>query len=291
MEKVHLNIKFSNNDLEDYKKELYGKLVNSPYFELLLSEGFTKEEIYRNISKFYDYINDLKFIKKIKTYKDCVDNDKYDRLILRKNGDLIERDFVPLEPYKKHLDYLSKFIVKDFSSELYDASFKKVRSGTKNLIKEKINSDKWVYLCGALRSGRTYAIVSLINDKYIKTCKTIAFINCPKRFKELLDLYFNDKVYFNEIFDSYANADYLVLDDFGSEYKNEVFRDSILIPLLKSRILNNKITSFTSDFTLKSIKELYSFSKSGSDIMFRQFIALLENKIDQEIITSKVSIY
>lgn len=291
MEKVHLNFAISNNDLEDYKKELYGKIINSDYFEQFIKSGFTKEDIFNNVSKFNDYINDDKTCKKIKTYSDCVNFNKFDRLILKKQGDIIERDFEPLEPYKLHLEFLKKFIVKDFSDELDDASFPNVKQGVKKVINDKIKAKKWIYLYGAMRSGRTYTAVSLITQKYIKEVNTIAFINCPKRFKELLDLYFNDRVYFNEIFESYANADYLVLDDFGSEYKNEVVRDSILIPLLKSRILNDKLTTFTSDFTLTKISELYSFSKNGSSIMINQFIDLLKSKIDKEILVSNLSLY
>lgn len=291
MEKVHLNFEISNNDLEDYKKELYGKILNSEYFEILIKEGFTKEEIFNNVSKFNDYINDCEISKKIKTYADCVAFNKFDRLVLRKEGNIIERDFEPLEPYKKHLEFLKKFIVKDFPDELDDAYFLNVRQGVKKSISEKIKSNKWVYLYGAIRSGRTYAAVSVINRKYINEIDSIAFLNCPKRFKELLDLYFNDRVYFNEVFESYVNADYLVLDDFGSEYKNEALRDSILIPLLKERILNDRLTTFTSDFKLSEITELYSFSKSGSNILVKQFIDLLKSKIDKEILVSNLSLY
>lgn len=291
MEKVRLNFNISNNDLDDYRKEVYNRILNSPHYKDIVNQGFTNEEIYKNASKFLEYIDDIEIEKNVKTYDDCLRLNKFDKVILVRNGDIIERDYVPLAPYKEHLDFLNKFIVKDFPSELDSASYTSVRKELKKAIKMMLTSGKWIYLRGAMRSGRTYTAVALINQKYAKEFDSIAFLNCPLRFKELSDLYFQDRIYFNELMNSYAEADYLVLDEFGSEYKSEIVRDSILIPLLKYRILNNKVTCFTSDFTLDQIGELYSFSKIGSNIMIEQFIKLLRDKISKEIVVSELSLY
>ena len=83
----------------------------------------------------------------------------------------------------------------------------------------------------------------------------------------------------------------VVFDDFGSEYKNELIRDNIIIPILKNRAKQNKITIFTSDFSLKEIQQLYSFSRSGNDIMANQLRAILDSKIEKTIPINKVSLY
>ena len=69
-------IKVSNNDLDEYSNELFNKVLNSKYYGLLVEEGWTNEEIKRNISKFNDYVSDLELTEKIKTYDDCVKYNK-----------------------------------------------------------------------------------------------------------------------------------------------------------------------------------------------------------------------
>ena len=128
---------------------------------------------------------------------------------------------------------------------------------------------------------------SFANEKYAP----IAFLNTPVRIKELNDLYFKNKSEFSETLEAYSNMSVVVFDDFGSEYKNELIRDNIIIPILKNRAKQNKITIFTSDFSLKEIQQLYSFSRSGNDIMANQLRAILDSKIEKTIPINKVSLY
>lgn len=286
-----MTLKISNNDLEDYRKELYNKILNDENYKVIVEQGFTNEEIYNNVTKFDEFLNDLKIAQKIKTYDDCKAFDKFERVILFRNGDIIEKQYIPLTPYQDYLDALSKFVIRDIPSGDEEAKWEDLSKGLKKFISLKIKENKWVYLYGAVRSGRSYAASAMINRKYKDECKSIAFLNCPLRFKELSELYFKDSVYFKELMNEYSNVDYLVLDDFGSEYKNELIRDSILIPLLKARILNKKITSFTSDFKIEDIKKLYIFKKDNNTIMLEQLMDMLQNNCGKEIITSTLSLY
>ena len=208
-----------------------------------------------------------------------------------RNGDIIEKQFIPLIPYQDYLDAIKKFVIRDIPSGDEEAKWKDLPTGIKKFIAQKVKENKWVYLYGAVRSGRSYAASAMANHKYIKECETIAFLNCPLRFKELSELYFKDSPYFKELMNEYSNVDYLVLDDFGSEYKNELIRDSILIPLLKARITNKKITSFTSDFKIDDVRRLYTFKKDNNTIMLDQLMDLLQNNCGKEIITSNLTLY
>lgn len=291
MEKVRMTLKISNNDLDEYRKELFNKILNDPNYKVIVDEGFSNEEIYKNVTKFDEFLEDLKIAQKIKTYDDCKAFNKFERIILYRNGDIIEKQFIPLIPYQDYLDAIKKFVIRDIPSGDEEAKWKDLPTGIKKFIAQKVKENEWVYLYGAVRSGRSYAASAMANHKYIKECETIAFLNCPLRFKELSELYFKDSPYFKELMNEYSNVDYLVLDDFGSEYKNELIRDSILIPLLKARITNKKITSFTSDFKIDDVRRLYTFKKDNNTIMLDQLMDLLQNNCGKEIITSNLTLY
>lgn len=291
MEKARLTINISNNELEDYRKELYNQILNDPDYNELLKQGFSNEEIYKNVTKFLEYLDDLKLSRVIKTYNDCKKFNKFERIILVRNGKIIERSYLPLKPYQDHLDLMSKFVEKDIPEGDEEADYLSLPKELKKQISMKIKNNKWVYLYGNVRSGRSYAAASLINRKYKDLANTIAYINCPKRFKQLADLYFKDTGYFNEIIKAYSEADFLVFDDFGSEFKNGLIRDSILIPILKNRINNKKVTCFTSDFKIDVVCEMYHFKNETSDQMLIQVIRLLKENTGSEVLTSELSLY
>lgn len=270
MEKIKSNIKYSTNDLADYSKELYNNILNDDLYPVLVKEGWENSEIQKNVSKFKEYLEDMHKAKEIKTYEDCIANNMTQRLILVRNGKLIERNYETLLPFKEHTDYLNHFCVYDFNNLPSDASSRKCVKSLFNAISNKLKAGCWIYLYGAPRSGRSYAAFGILNDLHkMKKYKesTFGFADSILRFKQLNDLYFTDKQYFNELLTNYSNVDFLVIDNFGSEYKNELIRDTILFPIIQERHAKNKLTIFTSDFTIEEVKELYSFKKYGRDIV------------------------
>lgn len=296
MEKINIEKMqeyIGKDSLDEYRNELFNRVYMSKYYALIKEEGFTDQEIKDNVTKFNDYVNDLAKASKIKTYEDCVKYQMEQRVVLHKNQfGRIEKDYVPLEPYIEHLNYLSSFVARDFDESFYKANWMKdIDKRARNFIGIEIKNNNWVYIDGPLRSGRTYAAIALTNYKYVSKGFKIAFLNCPKRFKELTDAFFKDKADFNDMMEEYSNLEYLVLDDFGSEFKNELIRDNIVLPLLKNRLENNKLTIFTSDFSVREVTKLYSFSRNGEDIIATQMARILESKISQPFKINKISVY
>ncbi len=66
----------------------------------------------------------------------------------------------------------------------------------------------------------------------------------------------------NESVNALKNIDYLVIDDIGGEYVSTWSRDEILSSVLAYRSQNNKPTFFTSVYSLKELKRVYSQSKN-----------------------------
>ena len=291
MEKIKPIFNISNDSLKEYSKELYNKILNSPYFSKLKEEGWTNQEIADNTSKFSDYIDDLEKASKIKTYEDCLKYGMSQRLILVREGKIISRNYEVLEPYKKHLAFIEHYEVRDFPTDLLNAKFTEVKPKVRKEINEAIKSKKWVYLTGALRSGRSYTAIAMANSFANKNVGRIAFLNCVTRFKELSDFFFKSKSDFNELMAMYQNIDLLILDDFGSEYKNEITRDNILIPPLKERASRKLLTVFTSDFSLNDVLTLYTLNSKTGEILINNLKKILDQMIDKEIEVSNLTLY
>lgn len=292
MEKVQnkiINLNKSES-LEEYQKELYNQIFNSKYYPLLVKQGWTNEEIFENVTKFSDYIEDLEISSKIKTYEDCLKYNKFQRVVLVLRNDVIDMEYVPLKPCIERAQYLTHFIRKDFSEELNNAKWDKLKSGVKKAIISLLKEGKWIYLTGAMRSGRTYSATALINAKYVKQDGKIAFANTPKLISEINNEYFKDRASYNEDIEIYSNVPVLVLDDFGSEYKNEIVRDMILFPILKERAAKNLLTIFTSDYSINEVASLYSFS-NASNIISKQLKEMLSAKCGKAIVVNEISVY
>jgi primosomal protein DnaI len=292
MKRVELGFENDTSDLKAFKEELYSKIVNSIYYNDFLKQGFTNEDIKNNLTKFSDYIDDAEIAKKIKTYKDCRLFNKFDRLMLVKEGNMVNKEYVALEPYFNYTNYINNYFIKDFNDDYIDAKYLEIKKEIRQSIKDSFVAGDWIYLYGAIRSGRTYAAIATVNKKFIGNNSQIAFLNSPKRCKELCDLYFKSRQDFDDLMKAYCEVDCLVFDDFGQELKSKLLRDNILYVILSKRASENKMTIFTSDFSPSQIFKLYSKLKDDTnDVMSSRFIELLKMKINNGQETSPLPIY
>lgn len=61
-------------------------------------------------------------------------------------------------------------------------------------------------------------------------------------------------------------ADILVLDDLGAEYRSEWFRLEVLMPVLQNRLSNLKTTIITSNYSPNELKSLYRQNTNAVDV-------------------------
>lgn len=294
MEKIKSPIKISVKDLDAYSNQLYNEILNDEFYPILVEEGWSNVEIKKNVTKFKEYLDDMHKAKEIQTYEDCIKNNMTQRLVLVRNGSLIERNFETLKPFKDYTDFLNHFFVYDFGNLPTDATLDKCRKDLVKEINNKLKYGRWVYIFGGARSGRSYAAFALLRKLYsMKKYKdsSFGFADSILRFKQLNELYFTDKSYFNELLNQYANTDFLVIDNFGSEYKNEMIRDTILLPIIQERNAKNKLTIFTSDFTFDEVEELYTFKKYGKDIISKRIFDLIRTKSNGFVDAGSLAIY
>jgi primosomal protein DnaI len=75
------------------------------------------------------------------------------------------------------------------------------------------------------------------------------------------------------------SIEYLVIDEFGSEFKSDYVRDQIVLPLLSERSKEHRITFFASDYSLEEIEELYG-AKYGGRLIAKKLVSLIKNNLD-----------
>lgn len=293
MKKINtLNIKI--DDLSQYEHECFIEIKKDPIiYGLLLDNGFSDELIKKNIGSCHTFYEDYYRWEKIKTYEDVVNTGEKFNYKLIYDGKTIIHERGILQPYQTYMDYVSKFIIKDFGDEFNKVSLSKVNNRElKNEIRIQLESKSWIYLTGAIRSGRTYCAIALANGSANNGNNDIAFLDAQKEIKYLNDLYFNDSKEFLKMMQKLKESHLLIFDGMGNEYVNDIIRDTIIIPLLQERAANRLMTIFTSDFSLEDLITLYSKKdKSGNNIKVKQMANILHSMIRKEIVTSKVALY
>ena len=112
--------------------------------------------------------------------------------------------------------------------------------------------------------GKTF-ITALFAKTFVeKKLGKAAFLHTPSCFRSLTDLCFHQKERFAVDFSRLLQADLLIFDDFGTEYKSEFIRDSILFPLLNEALQKKKTVCFTSVYTLRDIETMYALKEPNS---------------------------
>lgn len=302
MEKMQIKTIMPKNELAAYREEQLQILKSDvSFYQELLDLGYSETQILNRISLFIDYHEDKKACENCLGLSFCKKERPYTQLCLVNEDDQIERK-IRLCPFMQKRHRLEKqFLVHDFPDEWFGKSFtrgdidihddrQQLTRFITTMIRES-SLKNWLYLHGKTRLGKSYVLSVLCQDLIEKhPHKTCAFLNVPLRFKELSDLSFVDKAQMLEKLNTYINADILVLDDFGNEYQSDFVRDTILNPLLDARSKSNKITMFTSRYTLNELIELHGKTVAGKIKMKRQVREVIEN--NAEMISLKcVSVY
>lgn len=135
-------------------------------------------------------------------------------------------------------------------------NIKKILNICKNFIEnfDKANENNLLF-CGNTGLGKTF-LSSCIANELIKKGKTVLYQTAPIMLDSIIDYKFG-KTY-NDIINTINTVDLLIIDDLGTELKNNI-KLTELFNIINSRLLNqnNKITK-TIISTNLSLQELYN---------------------------------
>lgn len=248
------------------REEMISAMRKNPDFAASLAKNeVTDEELKEFFPLILSSYEDLLACSKCPGYSSCPKEIIHTTSYLRREKDgIIGRFFgsCAIRAEKERLE--SSYLVHDFPDEYLEShlvNLLKSDKETKDLINKlslSLNSPKsWAFIHGEEGSGKSYAIASFTNSFAVQGA-SIAFLDTPKRLDELKGLSIKDKIGFEKTMKEYEEADFLILDNFGTEFKSEYLRDQVLLPLLNARSSNDLPTYFLSSFSLNEIITLYS---------------------------------
>ena len=195
---------------------------------------------------------------------------------IKKNSSYIFKDFIYLGPFR---DYPYSLISLKISN--LDVTRNRLALFEKcSEIMANAKKTKWIFIFGSFLSGKTYVSVAILNDLLAVLRKnskeeSAVFLNFPKRISELQNVFFSDQKEFKKLISLYYSVPFLVIDNFGDEFKSEFIRDKIIWPILLARAENNLVTIFNSRFDYDNIFKMYSMNyKDGA--IGKQIVELLK---------------
>ena len=286
-------------DMKKYIEELCLALKSdADVYESLKPLGLTNKDVRDNIGKLADYQEDFNICKNCPGFDKCPKNTKHISMYVYKDGTYLTTRSEPCKKYMEKLVIDSKYLIADFPEEWKESVLKKLdlSENRRPLIKEFVNiakgkSHRWLFVKGNRKVGKSYVLVTFANEFVALGLGPVAVISASKQLKEIADIAYTDKEGFNEAINVLSNVPLLIIDDFGQEYKNEFIRDQIVIPVLNERSHSEKVTFFSSEFSIKEIQQLYSIGKNGGEIRGKQLGNLLTDMCEKEFDLTGASIY
>lgn len=269
------------NNLIENKKDI--KRLNEKNFMIAMEDtdfanlsyrlDLPKEELSKYTTKLENTVCELKNCKNCKGLSMCKNNVKGYVNFPSKEENSLVFSYTPCK-YKKESDkYKSDVTFYETSSLLREAKMKdidvndKARVELLTYIKEFIKdypNKKGVYLSGSFGSGKSFILNALLNELSRKGSKCVS-LYYPLLLKRLKDSFNSKNESYEQIYNELVTTDVLLIDDIGAENNTPWARDEVLGGILQSRMDNNKITFFTSNFTLEELEVHLSETTSTSD--------------------------
>ena len=124
-------------------------------------------------------------------------------------------------------------------------------------------TDKGLYVVGDLGLGKTYLCAALANS-LVKNGEKVAFVKVSNFFNEMKSYITSRSELLDINIDKLQKANYLFLDDIGSEAVSEFVRDDILFRVLDYRLEHKLTTIFTSNLNKTDLLKHYTYDRKDN---------------------------
>ena len=268
-----------NTEIDKKLKENYNEAIKNPYFKEIIEKlKIDKKHLVNYTSSVEVSALEYHNCKMCKSILECKNKiEGYAYLPTVKNDELIFK--YKSCKFKQKLDsenaYLNNISVIGSSLYLKDAKMANIYTNDKNRfksiawVKEFITKYpenkhlKGLYLCGNFGCGKTYLVSAMLNELAKQGYKS-SIIFWPEFLRDLKTSFQSG---YNEKYESVKRIPILLIDDIGSEVTTQWGRDEIFCPLMQYRMEQKLPTFFTSNLNLEQLKEHFSVTKDGTDIV------------------------
>jgi DNA replication protein DnaC len=138
---------------------------------------------------------------------------------------------------------------------------------------ENREAGKGLYFCGGVGTGKTHLAVAVMNELIRKKRTPSLFVTVPELLDNLRETYNKPGRNLDEWMDVVQNAEFLVLDDLGSERSTEWVRERIFV-IVNHRYREALPTVFTSNIGPKDLAEQLGERTASRIIAMCDWIAL-----------------
>ena len=132
---------------------------------------------------------------------------------------------------------------------------------------------KGLYFCGGVGTGKTHLAVAVMNELIRKKRTPSLFVTVPELLDNLRETYNKPGRNLDEWMDAVQNAEFLVLDDLGSERPTEWVRERIFV-IVNHRYREALPTVFTSNIGPKDLAEQLGERTASRIIAMCDWIAI-----------------
>ncbi len=177
----------------------------------------------------------------------------------------IRRQFIyeniNMENYQGSLTQIGKDFRKGDAD--YEQSMEQLLTTIKKII--SADSKKGLLIFGKARVGKTY-LLKAIAKKYAEHKKTVVITTFEELCNKIRDAFERDFNVDAVTVEKCKTADILLLDDIGVEKVTKWNRDEVLFPIINYRIEHQKLTFFTSNFTMEELAKHYTNVSDSKDV-------------------------
>ena len=156
------------------------------------------------------------------------------------------------------------------------------------IIKENLNDGLYIY--GEKGIGKSFLLSVFAKHLVSRREGHFVYVDLRILIPSLLEASFKDKESFNEDIELLKTVDYLFIDNFGEEDKNDFSKGSIILEVLKYRQENNLPTYIASIYSMKELYSIYRTPKTGN-FKTGEIVSIIEStcKVVNIPTTSKIA--
>lgn len=270
----NINEHIDNKDIKAVNKKNFGLAMKDTDFANLCYKLDLDEDILCNYtSKLEDTVRDLNNCKGCKGLSFCKNEVTGFVNFPSVANQSLTFSYVACK-YKKEADkYKSNVTFYETPKVLREARLSEVflddkaREEILKYLKEFMNdfpNKKGVYLYGSFGSGKSYILNATLNELSRKgySCVSVYY---PTLLKKLKDSFSSKTGNYEKVYNELEMCDVLLIDDIGAENNSPWSRDEVLGGILQSRMDNEKVTFFTSNFSLEELERHLSETSVSTD--------------------------
>ncbi len=290
MEKIYFKHEQINKD------KLVDDLMESPILRnFFMDNDLTSEFIQDNLLEFMNYNTEKNRCIECKGLDTCKqDNRGFEPVIFYRNS-MVKRNYKKCTFFNTFVNQANDETLIDamhlpssiLEASLEDFDFK--RGKNKTVVHNKMmnfltkykrgEKPKGLYLWGQNNVGKTYCLSALAKE-LMKSHVNVVIAYYPDLVREFKSRVYNNSV--EPLISKLKQVEVLMLDDIGGEGDSVWVRDEVLGPILQYRLLDNKATFFSSNYSRKQLNDLHfsefrDNNKTKSVRIVRRITSLTKN--------------